>query len=247
MRAALAALLFLAACGEKEPTRPPPTEKPLPPPAKTPPETPSVTATAADAAPQSAAILDRVSMGPKPGTTSAPDDSLPPPELRPPLPKAADVLPSGEVSEGSYVVEGDGFRYQVPENYQKTDDGFAFSTLGVGARKAVLRVSARREKYKGKLDDYVAKLKDEATRTGATISREMPVKMFAKGDHGATGQRFVVETPEDLDMHIVAVAGGHAYVFRCKIRNGKGAWSNAGSDCMIRGSTFHIAAPPLKK
>jgi hypothetical protein len=44
-----------------------------------------------------------------------------------------------------------------------------------------------------------------------------------------------------LDMRVMAVHEKQAYIFHCETALAPGAWANVGSDCMIRGTTLHVA------
>jgi hypothetical protein len=46
-----------------------------------------------------------------------------------------------------------------------------------------------------------------------------------------------------IDLRVIAVHAGDAFIFHCETPSIPMAWANVGSDCMIRGATFHVAPP----
>jgi hypothetical protein len=195
---------------------------------------------------------------PPPEPPAAQEPAPPPPPPAPPAPKAAepaaagelpkaeDVLPSGEVSPGSLVVTGEGFRFQVKPEFKKIEHpkaGFAYHAKIKGIiKEGELTLYVTREPFKGKLAALVARESKRVTDAGGKLGVNTPVKIKIAGAM-SDAHRFRAKGKDTVDLHVMAVHGGFAYIFHCETPNVPMAWPNVGSDCMIRGSTFHVAPP----
>ena len=101
-----------------------------------------------------------------------------------PLPKAEDVLPKGEVSKGSLVVTGDGFRYQVQPELKLVDDPrgkpACKGTIEGMLSKAEIAVMVK-EKFEGDLEALVKREREKVTSKTGKLSFDTPVKLFIGG------------------------------------------------------------------
>ena len=169
-----------------------------------------------------------------------------PADPAPSLPRAEDVLPRGEVSEGSLVVTGDGFRFQVrPEHHRIADPRSAVVYSGIV--KGVLEPAettlyATRERFSGNLAALVKREANSVVAHGGKLSDNTPVKLHVHG-RLAEAQRFLGTTKDVIEVRIMAVYEGYAYIFHAETPHTPIAFANVGSDLMIYGSTFHVAPP----
>jgi len=215
----VASLFVLAGCKKDEAAAPPVTpavEEPPPPPAKPAPPT------AAEPTPAPAA---------KPAAGGE-------------LPRAEDVLPPGEVSKGSLVVKGDGYRFQVrPEHKRVELEGgqvaYRGTTKGM-VKPAELTLYVTREPFDKPLAALVERETKSVTDKAGKVSMSMPVKIKITGAL-SDAHRFRAKVGGKLDMRVMAVHDKTAFIFHCETPDVPLAWPNVGSDCMIRGSTFHVA------
>lgn len=165
------------------------------------------------------------------------------------LPMAADVLPSGEVSQGSRAVLADEYRFQVP-------DGFAAAEVNVEGAESVyagdvdgmirptqLTLFVTQEPFDGDTRDYASQQKEALGAVEGNEVRPIPGAFMQAAGQGAQGNRWRVENDELIEMQQVYVHEGTAYTLHCRMPAQPMGWSNVGSDCMIRGATFHIAPP----
>ena len=169
------------------------------------------------------------------------------------LPRAQDVLPKGEATPNTRVVVGDGFRYQIPEGFQKVEhpskqpayqgnvDGFA--------GPAPLTFWAMREPFTGNLDALVEREAKAATAAGAKVPTEgmlaagpvlVQVAGAIKKDYA---RRTRMQFADHFDLRTMVVHDGHAYIHHCETPTVPNAWANVGTDCITRGTTFHVAPP----
>jgi hypothetical protein len=165
------------------------------------------------------------------------------------LPKAEDVLPAGEVSKGSLVVNGEGFRYQIPADFKKTDHAGSKSAY-TGTDKgmmsdAPMTLWAGREAFAGQLAALVDRETKAVTAKGGKVEMSTLVQLKIAGVlKQEVAQRFRATFPDRIELRVMAVHEKFAYLFHCETPNKPNAWLNVGSDCMIRGVTFHVAPPP---
>lgn len=164
------------------------------------------------------------------------------------LPKAEDVLPAGEVSKGSLVVTGDGFRYQVkpiykPIEHPKSKVAYKATVAGI-LGPAEITLYAYKEAFTGDLDALVKRETEAVTSKGGKVLENMAVRLRIAGTLGS-GYRFFAKVDQKLDLVVLGVHEGQAYLFHAETPDQNNPYPNVGSDMMIRGSTFH-AAPPAK-
>jgi hypothetical protein len=163
-----------------------------------------------------------------------------------PLPKAEDVLPKGEVSKGSLVVAGDGFRYQVQPELKLVDDPRGKpaykGTIEGMMSKAEITLYVAKEKFEGDLEALVKREREKVTSKTGKLSFDTPIKLFIGGALNPA-HRFLAKVEGRMDLHVLAVHEGTAYVFHAETADKNSAFANVGSDLMIRGSTFHVAPP----
>ncbi|HZE99001.1 MAG TPA: hypothetical protein VE981_18490, partial [Planctomycetota bacterium] len=163
------------------------------------------------------------------------------------LPKAEDVLPPGEVSKGSLVVTGDGYRYQVKTIYKLVDHPRgkpAYQAMVNGIiSDAEVTLYASREPFTGDLDALVKRETEKITSKGGKVFEDMAVSLFSAGSR-QSGHRFFAKIDGRVDLLAMGVHDGSAYIFHAETPDKNNPWPNVGSDMMIRGSTFHIAPPP---
>src|SRR6185295_6838575 len=133
-------------------------------------------------------------------STRAPEPVPPPP---PPaaekpkapgdLPKAEDVLPPGEVSKGSLVVLGDGYRFQVKPNFKLVDHprgkpAYQASVAGI-IKDAEDTLFVVREPFAGDLEALVKRETDKVTAKGGKVSDSMEAFTKVAGKF-QSGHRF---------------------------------------------------------
>ena len=167
-------------------------------------------------------------------------------EPAPPLPRAEDVLPPDEVSRGSLVVTGEGFRFQVrPEHHRIADPRSAVAYRGIVKgilEPAETTLYASRERFSGSLQELVKRETNSAVAHGGTLSENSPVKLAIQGRMG-DAHRFLVATKDVIEVRVMAVHEGYAYMFHAETPRTPNAFANVGSNLMIYGSTFHVAPP----
>jgi hypothetical protein len=161
-------------------------------------------------------------------------------------PRAEAVLPSGEVSRGSVVVAGDGYRFQVPAGFEPTDHP-ASDLAAAGEAKgfvanATLVIYATVEPFAGDLEALVERERAAARKASFQISKDVSGSLFVAGAIKG-GRRLVVKSPELVHFRMLATHEGKAYTLHIETPNVANAWANVGTDVIIRGSTFHIAPP----
>jgi hypothetical protein len=169
------------------------------------------------------------------------------------LRRAEDILPADEVSRGSLVVIGEDFRFQIPpwfEHVEHPRSRFAYhGTVDGMVEKAHLTLYATREPFAGDLAALVQREVERITSNGGDVSkfakRSGPVLLTIEGNINLTplAHRLWANVGGNLDLHVLAVHDGYAYIFHCETPYRSTTWANVGSDCMIRGSTFHVAPP----
>jgi hypothetical protein len=156
------------------------------------------------------------------------------------------VLPKGEVSQGSLVVTGEGYRFQVEPEFKKIEHpkgGFAYHAKIKGiVKEAELTLYVTRETYKGDLAALVARETKSVTDAVGKVGISTPVMIHVAGAM-SKAHRFRAKGKDTIDLRVMVVHGGDAYIFHCETPNIPMAWPNVGSDCMIRGATFHVAPP----
>ncbi len=162
------------------------------------------------------------------------------------LPKAEDALPAGEVSPGSLVVAADGYRFQVKPGFKRVDhprSKAAFrGTLDGILGKAEVTLWATREAFSGDLAALVKRETDAVAAKGGTVAMSAPAKIHIAGAL-APAHRFRAKVDKKIDLHVLAVHNGEAYIFHAETPDQNNAWPNVGSDLTIRGATFHVAPP----
>lgn len=172
----------------------------------------------------------------------------PPPAAPAALPRAEDVLPPREVSSGSLVVRADGYRFQVPPVLQPVTlpNGIAAyrgSVPGVTA-PAELTMYVTHAPFPGDLDALTVRERADVTSHGGTIAQAMaPTTISIAGTTGSAA-RIQATVGRVDELRVLAVHDGEAYVFHCETPDVPDAWTNVGSDCVLRGATLHIAPPP---
>jgi hypothetical protein len=166
------------------------------------------------------------------------------PEL---LPRAEDVLPRDEVSKGSVVVTGEGFRFQVRPEYDRIthpSGAVAYRGMekGVLDPPAEITLYATREQFSGSLATLVSRETKSAVARGGILSLNGRIQIHIEGKLGPA-HRFLIRTSELIEFRYMAVHGGYAYIFHAETPRTRTAMVNAGSELMIRGLTFHVAPP----
>ena len=159
------------------------------------------------------------------------------------LPRAEDVLPKGEVSAGSVVVKGEGFRFQVMPTFKriahpKSKVAFRATIKGI-IKPAEVTLYVTREPFTG---DLAARETKSVTDKGGKLWINRPIKAYVAGKFGPA-HRFKGKVGGKVELRVMVAHGGHAYILHCETPDVPAAWPNVGSDCMIRGATFHIAPP----
>jgi hypothetical protein len=186
-------------------------------------------------------------------STPAPEPVKPPPP--PPaetpkapadLPKAEDVLPPGEVSKGSLVVLGDGYRFQVKPNFKIVDHprgkpAYQAKVAGI-ISDAEVTLFVVREPFTGDLEALVKRETDQVVAKGGKLQDSMEALTKVSGKF-QSGHRFFARVDGRLDMLVFTVHDGSAWIFHAETPDQNNPWPNVGSDMMIRGSTFHVAPP----
>jgi hypothetical protein len=162
------------------------------------------------------------------------------------LPRAEDVLPAGEVSRGSLVVAGEGYRFQVTPDYKPVDHqrsklAYRATIQGLLA-PGHLTLYATRRPFSGDLAALLARETGRITAKGGKLSWGSPVLIHIAGEL-KDAHRFYTIIDGVLDRHVLAVHRGHAYIFHGETPAVTNAWINMGADLMVRGSTFHVAPP----
>jgi hypothetical protein len=165
-----------------------------------------------------------------------------------PQDKAPEVaIPPNEIVPGSFVVDGDLFRYQVPVGFKPHGkDGWQGAVGLGGSDDAVITISASSRKFKGDIDALVASETKDATERGAKIELAGPVLVWVAGKVDPTrGRRLLARFSDRLDYRVLVVRAPNAFVLHCETADtpsgGGDAWKNVGASCMARGNTFHIA------
>lgn len=167
----------------------------------------------------------------------------------PALPLSADVLPSGEATPDARVVVGDGYLFQIPKDFQQVahpsgNPAYAGIVKGFGG-PAQMTFWAQRAPFTGDLEQLVKREVDAATQAGATEAKPGPVMAFVGGGvKQGYAMRLTIKTPERFELRTVVAHDGAAYIHHCETPNVPNAWANVGSDCIVRGTTFHVAPPP---
>ena len=181
-----------------------------------------------------------------PVDTAAPPEAPPEPVAPPVLTKAEDVLPAGEVSAGSLVVSGEGFRFQIPPSFAPTSvEGALVAYQGeiegmISPAKLTLSVSKRA--FAGSVDELAAETIERLQTAGGTATQMPGFMQYAGAGTQAPRVRAKDSTGAE-SLYVFNVHEGQAYELRCDIAPHSNAWANVGSDCMIRGTTFHVAPP----
>ena len=152
-----------------------------------------------------------------------------------------DLIPKNELVPGSFVAEGDLFRYQVPIGFKPHGtDGWQGTVTGA-IDDAAITLSASERKFKGDIEALVAAETKDATDRGAKIDLTGPVLVWVAGKVEPTrGRRLLVRFSDRLDYRVLVVRAPNAFVFHCETADPE-AWKNVGTLCMARGNTFHIA------
>ncbi len=160
------------------------------------------------------------------------------------LPRAKDVLPAGEVSGESLVVMGDGYRFQIPPTLAASGTKYTGKVSGM-IGDATLTMWVTKEPFAGDVKALAARETKDATSAGGKITESLsPAMMKTAGTmDNSHAQRFVVQLPGRYEMRELTVNHGTAYIFHCETPDVLNAWINVGSDCMIKGTTFHVAPP----
>lgn len=168
----------------------------------------------------------------------------------PELPLSTEVLPSGEATPDSRVVVGDGYLFQIPKDFKRVDlpggtPAYTGTVKGFGG-PAPLTFWAQREPFRGNLEKLTTRETEAATKAGATDVKPSPVMAFVGTEvKQRYATRLTIKTAARMELRTVVVHGGVAYIHHCETPNVPNAWANVGSDCITRGTTFHIAPAPL--
>ncbi len=192
-------------------------------------------------------------MSKQPVTTPTPTASAAPttvvPTIPPGLPRAEDVLPKGEVSAGSLVVDNDesGLRFQIPATFKVTGNPIVESYTGTvkgNGEDATITLWASRNAFKGDVDALVTSETKNITERCGKIDLTGPVLVWVAGKvEPARGRRLLAHFSDRLDYRVLVVRAPSAYVFHCETPATAIAWGNVGVECMVRGNTFHVAPP----
>lgn len=160
-----------------------------------------------------------------------------------------DAVPKDEAIAGSMVVDNaaDGYRYQIPVGFRPTADPISGpwtgKIKGVTA-EATLDIFAARTKFKGDIDALVANETKDITSNGGKIELAGPVLVWIAGrSEPARARRLLGRFDDRLDYRVLVVRAPNAYVFHCQTQSQD--WNNVGAECMARGTSFHVAPPPV--
>jgi hypothetical protein len=165
------------------------------------------------------------------------------------LPRSEDVLPRGEVSSGSVVVASTGFRHQVPAGARPASvlgaEGQGWTWIARGfIGDAPLTVYVEKRDFTGQLADFAAEAKMRIVAGGGKVTLDGPVMASVAGrmanDHA---HRLIGRYADIYDMMVLIVHDSGSYIFHCQTPNVANAWANVGTDCLVRGTTFHVAPP----
>lgn len=209
----------------------------------------STTTTTADTTTTSTvttAALATAAMAPTTAVTAPTSASTAPSSA---LPRAKDVLPAGEVSGESLAVIADGYRFQIPPTLSSTGTGNVYSGKVSGMiADTTLSIWVTKEPFTGDAKALVTREVNAAKTAKATITQAAgPAMMSTQGSmDNSHAQRFVAQFADRYEMREVTVYKGTAYIFHCETPATLNAWINVGSDCMIKGTTFHVAPPATK-
>ncbi len=170
--------------------------------------------------------------------------------LRTPLPRAKDVLPAGEVSGDSLVVTGDGYRFQIPPGLAGNDRPFGVVYSGTYAgmiSDAKLSVWVTKEAFKSDTKALVVRETTAAKAASAKVDPAEPSFITTAGVADTShAQRFIAHFPDRIELRVMTVNAGNAFILHCETPEAPNAWINVGSTCMTRGVTLHVAPPPGK-
>lgn len=165
------------------------------------------------------------------------------------LPRAEDVLPSGEVSQGSLAVLADGYRFQVPEGFEPAEvDVEGAEQVYAGDVDGIISPTrltfyVTHEPFDGDTAAYVAQRKEQLSGVEGNELHDMPPAFMKVAGQGTQGIRWRVSNQEGIELQQAYVHEGTAYTLHCAIPAQPNGWPNVGSDCMAKGATFHIAPP----
>ena len=74
------------------------------------------------------------------------------------------------------------------------------------------------------------------------MSDNTPVKLFVQGRLD-DAHRFLNSSKDVVEVRVMAVHEGYAYIFHAETPHAPVAFANVGSNLMIYGSTFHVDPP----
>lgn len=167
-----------------------------------------------------------------------------------PFPRAEDVLPSGEVSKGSVVVAGEGYRFQAPAGSAKSAHPGS-SVAAVGTVKGMLGTPAQltmyvtTEPFKEDVAALAESQRAAAKKAGKRIVEDTGGFMSIAG-RTARGWRLAFASADLLEVRSLLVHDGKAYTLHIETPYVEHVWANLGADLMIKAITLHVAPPPAK-
>jgi len=165
-------------------------------------------------------------------------------------PATPDLVPRDEAIAGSILVDdaADGVRYQLPAGFKPANDAqgsWSGKVKGTN-EEAALTVWAARTKFKGDIDALAASETKDIVASGGKVDLTGPVLVWIAGRaEPARGRRLLGRFDDRLDYRVLVVRAPNAYVFHCQTPQAPDAWANVGSECMARGTTFHVAPPSV--
>ncbi|MGN6104353.1 MAG: hypothetical protein ACTHU0_04555 [Kofleriaceae bacterium] len=163
----------------------------------------------------------------------------------PALPRASDVLPADKVGDkDALLVSGDGFRFQIPAGFKSVEHPSQRAYRGsikAASGDAELTLWAASEPFTGNLKALVERERAAIGTAGGKAALDGAVLLEIAGkSSNQHAHRLVAEQAGRVDMRILAVHDGRAFVFHCEA---PGAWAQVSADCAVRGATFQVAPP----
>jgi hypothetical protein len=162
--------------------------------------------------------------------------------------KPVEAPPATPATPPTRDVIGDGFLYQVPDAFKQTalpDGTPAYTGTIEGAdTPAKLTFWATTEPFTGDLAALAARETQRAISDGGSPDAGPVMVTVAGQDKQDYAQRITIKFADRIELRTIAVHGGVAYIHHCETPNVRNAWANVGTECIARGTSFHIAPPP---
>lgn len=109
---------------------------------------------------------------------------------------------------------------------------------------AKLSLWVTKEAFKGDTKALVARETTAAKAASAKVDPPEPSFIHTAGVADTThAQRFIAHFPDRIELRVMTVNAGNAFILHCETPEAPNAWINVGSTCMIRGVTLHVAPP----